>query len=289
MAYPQWLRKPAPDRKILESMESLLQGHSLNTVCREANCPNVGECFGNRTATFMILGTICTRNCPFCNVGEGQPGPPHPEEPHRLAEAAAKLGLEHVVVTSVTRDDLEDGGAEQFAQTVDAIRQRLPGATVEVLIPDFGGDIRALEQVLERGPEVLAHNLETVKSLYPRVRPRADYARSLDLLSRVTDRTPHLIRKSGLMLGLGETEEEVLVALQDLKSRGVTVVTLGQYLRPSAAHLPVREFVPPERFIWWQERAYNLGFDFVASGPFVRSSYQAAVAVEALKDGNPKP
>ncbi len=278
-----WLTLPAPDREVLARMGKLLRELRLHTVCESALCPNIGKCFGRGTATFMILGDVCTRGCRFCSVGKGKPAPPDPEEPERVAEAARRLGLRHVVITSVTRDDLPDGEASHFAATIEAVRHRLPGATVEVLIPDFGGSLEALEQVIAAGPEVINHNLETVPRLYPRVRPRADYQRSLGILAWVKRQAPWVITKSGLMVGLGERPEEVENALVDLRRAGCDVVTLGQYLRPSKRELPVAEFIPPERFEEYRRLGEKLGFLAVVAGPLVRSSYRAEAVVSSLK------
>jgi|UniRef100_A0A7V3YI57 lipoic acid synthetase len=272
---PSWIRRRFPPQEEWERVERLLRSLSLHTVCESARCPNLGECFRRGTATFLILGDTCTRSCRFCAVKKGIPLPPDPEEPRRVAEAARTLNLRHVVVTSVTRDDLPDGGAEHFAKTIQAIRECLPQATVEVLVPDFQGSAEALEVVLAACPDVLNHNVETVPRLYPLVRPQADYARSLELLRRTKVRYPGILVKSGLMVGLGETQKEVEAVLWDLKEVGCDVVTIGQYLRPTAWHLPVAAYVPPEVFAYYREYALRLGFRGVASGPFVRSSYRA--------------
>jgi len=274
---PPWLRKRLPSGPGYENVKRLLQKGCLHTVCEEAHCPNLWECFSHNTATFMILGDTCTRNCRFCAVTHGAPLPPDPEEPWRVAEAARELGLRHVVVTSVTRDDLPDGGAGHFARTVGALKERITGVTVEVLIPDFEGREVDLGTVLDAGPHVLNHNVETVERLYPRVRPEAGYARSLELLQRVGELSGGKIpAKSGIMLGLGETAPELRAALSDLRASGCTMLTLGQYLQPSRRHLPVERYIPPEEFDRWREEALEMGFERVASGPFVRSSYHAA-------------
>jgi lipoyl synthase len=234
------------------------------------------ECFGKGTATFLILGDRCTRDCRFCNVVHGHPSPPDPAEPALVAEAAALLGLDYVVVTSVTRDDLRDGGASVFKETIKAIQERIPGVRVEVLIPDFQGSVAALEDVLSAKPDVVNHNIETVPSLYPSVRPEAIYRRSLDLLENVYHRAPATPVKSGMMLGLGESEKEVAETLMDIAATGCSLLTLGQYLQPSRRHLPVAEFLTPEKFLSWKHEAVKMGFKGVASGPFVRSSYHAS-------------
>jgi lipoic acid synthetase len=281
---PEWLRAKTPKRPELEKLGRELAGRGLHTVCQSARCPNVGECFGQGTATFMILGDCCTRNCGFCAVGHGCPAPPDPEEPRRVAEAAQLLGLHYVVVTSVTRDDLPDGGAGHFARTIQAIRELLPGSRVEVLIPDFGGDESALQVVMEAAPEVLNHNVETTPRLYATVRPQADYRRSLELLRRAGQMRPESLTKSGFMLGLGETSEEVEALLRDLRAAGVGAVTIGQYLQPTREHLPVVEYVPPAVFEAYANTARRLGFDYVMSGPLVRSSYHAGELVAGGKN-----
>ena len=252
-------------------------------MCQEARCPNLWECFSRRTATFLIMGPCCTRNCRFCAVDHGPSGPPDPEEPARVAEAAQNMGLGYVVITSVTRDDLPDGGASLFAKTIKEIRKRTPDAFVEVLTPDFQGNTGALQTVVEAHPDVLNHNLETVPRLYPLVRPKAVYRRSLELLKRTKQYDPTIPTKSGLMLGLGESSEEVKKTLQDLLDAGCSILTLGQYLQPSREHLQVDRFIHPEEFDHWKETALKVGFSEVASGPFVRSSYHAKELYQALR------
>jgi lipoic acid synthetase len=256
-------------------MRRLVTEQRLHTVCFSAACPNLGECWSRRTATFMIGGNHCTRRCGFCDVATARPLPLDPSEPERVAEAVARLGLLFAVVTCVARDDLADGGAGQMAATVRAIRARCPGTGVEVLISDYGGDEAALRLVLDACPDVLNHNLETVERLQRRVRPAASYARSLGVLRRARELRPALPTKSGLMLGLGEEADEVRSALRDLRGVGVGLLTLGQYLRPSPEHLPVERFAPPEEFDAWAAEAHALGFEEVAAGPLVRSSYRA--------------
>lgn len=275
LAKPGWLRKKLPTGPEFEQIRSLLKEGNLHTVCQEARCPNQWECFSCRTATFLIMGPRCTRNCRFCAVDHGPLEAPDPEEPARVAEAALKLGLLHVVVTSVTRDDLPDGGASFFAQTITRIRERSPQSRVEVLIPDFQGDGEALRKVIEAGPDVLNHNIETVPRLYPFVRPGADYRRSLTLLRQAKDCNPARVTKSGLMLGLGERAEEIRQTFRDLLDAGCSMLTLGQYLQPTPDHLAVERYVPPEEFELWRDEALRSGFARVASGPFVRSSYHA--------------
>ena len=271
---PTWFRQPLPSGASGERVKQLLGQHGLHTVCEGAKCPNRAACWHESAAAFLILGGACTRACRFCAIPRAaQPAPPDPGEPARLAEAAAALGLRHVVVTSVTRDDLADGGAAHFAATIRALRARLPGATVEVLIPDFRGDASALDTVLAEKPDILNHNLETVERLQPAIRPQADYQRSLTVLRRAARQGART--KSGLMLGLGETDSEVFAALRDLRRAGVEMLTLGQYLAPSPAHHPVARYVPPADFERWRADALALGFASVAAGPQVRSSYHA--------------
>jgi lipoic acid synthetase len=274
---PTWLRQrlsPQAESAVAR-LGNLLDQFGLHTVCQEALCPNIAECFDRGTATFMILGDTCTRSCRFCAVGHSRPAPPDPGEPARVAEAASQLGLGHVVITSVTRDDLPDGGAGHFAATIGAVRSRLPEAAVEVLIPDFRGSRAALETVLAAEPEVLNHNLETVVRLYRQVRPQADYRRSLGVLAWAKSQVPKLVTKSGLMLGLGERTGEVLRALYDLRQARCDLLTLGQYLQPTDRQLPVERFVPPAEFASYQAKAETLGFRGVATGPLVRSSHRA--------------
>ncbi len=272
---PSWLRRKLPSGPQYEQIRAMIDKGQLHTVCQEANCPNQFECFSARTATFLILGATCTRNCRFCNIEDGRPGPVDADEPRRVADAAARMNLRYVVVTSVTRDDLEDGGAGHFAATIGALREKIPGVQVEVLIPDFQGARSSLETVLAARPDVLNHNMETVRRLYPDVRPQADYDRSLALLSHVTRTDPAIPAKSGIMLGLGETEEEVRQTIADVYRTGCRMLTIGQYLQPTPRHLPVVDFIPPEEFERWRQFALKTGFNKVASGPFVRSSYHA--------------
>lgn len=257
----------------------LVRQLGLHTVCESAACPNIGECWNQRTATFMILGNVCTRRCGFCAVLKGPPLPVDYDEPRRVAEAVARLRLRHAVITSVNRDDRKDGGAELFALTIRAIRERVPECRVEVLVPDFQGSHAAVDLVLEARPDVFNHNVETVPRLYRQVRLGARYERSLDILAYARRRCPDLVTKSGLMLGLGETTEEVLAVMRDLAERDVNVLTLGQYLSPSPAHLPVARFVPPEEFAELAEAGRRMGFRRVIAGPLVRSSYHAAEAL----------
>ncbi len=280
---PDWLIPTRPKGPELARLGRKLEGMGVHTVCQSAKCPNLGECFGRGNATFMILGDMCTRDCRFCAVEHGRPVPVDPAEPQRVAAAAAMLELSHVVVTSVTRDDLPDGGAGHFAATIRAVRELLPGAGVEVLVPDFGGSREALEIVMAAGPDVLNHNVETVPRLYPRARPRADYERSLDLLRQARKLAASALVKSGLMVGLGEREAEVLVLLRDLGRAGVDAVTIGQYLQPSKSHLAVERYVRLEEFSRYQCAARDIGFAQVLSGPLVRSSYHAAELAETRR------
>ena len=276
MKLPPWLTKRYSCSPVVRETREVLRGLSLNTVCQEACCPNVNECYSRKTATFMILGTRCTRGCRFCAVDKGQPHSIDATEPERVAAAVRDLGLSYVVVTSVTRDDLPDGGAEHFARTIGAIRSACGASTrVEVLVPDFGGEAASLATVLAAHPFVLNHNVETVLRLYPDVRPEADYRRSLELLARSKSLSPGGHTKSGFMVGLGETAEEVRVVLGDLRATGCDIVTIGQYLRPSSWHLEVQEYITPAMFREYEQLAYDIGFLYVAAGPFVRSSYMA--------------
>jgi len=276
MRLPAWARKPGPLAPGARPLRVLLREKALNTVCEEARCPNLGECFSRGTATFMLLGDRCTRRCGYCSVGTAKPLPPEPAEPERVAAAAARMQLRYVVLTSVNRDDLPDGGAAHFAATVRAVRAALPGAAVEVLTPDFRGDRRALAAVLESAPEVFNHNIETVPRLFPHLRPQGRYDLSLDVLRAARDVRPGQATKSGLMVGLGETPDEVRAVLGDLRERAlVDTVTIGQYLRPTRRHEPVHRYYRPEEFAELEREALALGFPTVYSGVFVRSSFNA--------------
>jgi lipoic acid synthetase len=277
---PKWLRAPAPSGENYHDLKQLIERLRLHTVCESAACPNVGECWNHRTATFMMLGNVCTRRCGFCAVQKGAPLPVDYDEPQRIAEAVAAMGLKFAVITSVNRDDREDGGAELFAMVIRAIRDRVPGCGVEVLVPDFQGSHRAVETVMEAGPDVLNHNTETVPRLYRQVRLGARYDRSLDLLAYAKSLAPAIPTKSGLMLGLGERPDEVLAVIRDLRAHHVDVLTLGQYLRPSPKHLPIVRYVPPAEFDDFRRAGMEMGFTHVESGPLVRSSYHAADALE---------
>jgi len=272
---PDWLRRRLPTGSAFEKVKGMIGRDRLHTVCQEAKCPNIWECFSHHTATFLIMGSKCTRNCRFCSVPEGDLEPPDPAEPARVTRVSREMGLKYVVITSVTRDDLADGGAGIFAETIKEIRNQIPDACVEVLIPDFQGNKEALFTVLHAKPDVLNHNIETVARLYPRVRPQANYHRSLQLIQRARESNPDLPTKSGLMLGLGEYSDEIEMTLEDMRQAGCRILTLGQYLQPSRNHLAVERFIPPEEFEAWREKALKLGFAEVASGPFVRSSYHA--------------
>jgi len=280
---PNWIRVKIPAAGPMRRVESILQSLSLNTVCTSALCPNRGDCFSRGIATFMILGSICTRNCPFCAVSKGKPNPVDESEPERIAEAVKRLGLKHVVITSVDRDDLVDKGAGHFAATVKAIRRSKPDVTIELLVPDFCGSKDAIDAVLESKPNVINHNLETVRRLHNVMKPRSDYYRSLWLLKYVKEAAPDILTKSGLMVGLGETDEEVLEAMSDIRATGCDVITIGQYLKPPNSRLDVKRYVTPETFARFKEAAKRMGFAYVASAPLVRSSYNAAEVYEYLR------
>jgi lipoic acid synthetase len=274
---PPWIRVRAasPNSRFYE-IKDILRAQSLHTVCEEASCPNIAECFGKGTATFMILGDICTRRCPFCDVAHGRPLAPDAEEPRHLAETICRLNLSYVVITSVDRDDLKDGGARHFVECISAIRKTSPRTTLEILVPDFRGRMeRALEILAAAPPDVLNHNLETVPRLYRRARPGGDYAHSLELLRQFKSLHPALPTKSGLMVGLGESDEEIVQVMRDLRANDVDMLTIGQYLQPSPHHLPVERYVEPDAFRFFQGEAENLGFKHAAIGPMVRSSYHA--------------
>ncbi|MCX5749975.1 MAG: lipoyl synthase [Candidatus Saganbacteria bacterium] len=275
---PQWLIKRTPKSQNIREIHSLLDDDSVHTVCESAKCPNIGECYLNRTVTFMILGNICTRNCGFCAVSHGHASPPDEDEPKKVADAAKRLGLKYVVITSVTRDDLEDGGADQFVRTIREIRSLLPGTKIEVLVPDFKGNEGCIGKIIDIKPNIINHNLETVKRLYPAVRSQADYGRSLSLLRAVKDRDPSLYTKSGIMLGLGETKEEVIALMEDLREVDCDILTIGQYLQPSKEQVEVLEYIKPSDFDDYKDIGERMGFKKVFSGPFVRSSYKASEA-----------
>ncbi len=273
---PEWIRMKVPDSTRFQEIRQILRDNKLHTVCEEAACPNIGECFSGGTATFMILGDLCTRRCPFCDVAHGKPLPPDAQEPENLARSIAKMRLKYVVITSVDRDDLRDGGAGHFAACISAVRAASPHVRIETLVPDFRGRLQPALQALSAAvPDVMNHNLETVPRLYKAARPGADYLHSLTLLKEFKAAHPDISTKSGLMLGLGETDEEILEVMHDLRAHDVEMLTLGQYLQPSAHHLPVMRFVPPDRFAWFEQQALAMGFSHAACGPMVRSSYHA--------------
>jgi lipoic acid synthetase len=280
---PEWIRMKVPDSARFQEIKKVLRENNLHTVCEEASCPNIGECFSGGTATFMILGDICTRRCPFCDVAHGKPLPPDVNEPENLARTIAQMGLKYVVITSVDRDDLKDGGAQHFVDCIQAIRLQSPHIKIEILVPDFRGRLDiALEILRKAPPDVMNHNLETVPRLYKQARPGSDYQNSLNLLKVFSDMYPHIPTKSGLMLGLGETDEEILAVMQDLRHHQVNMLTLGQYLQPSVHHLPVMRYVEPATFAHLKTLADNMGFENAASGPMVRSSYHADLQAHAV-------
>jgi lipoyl synthase len=273
---PDWIRVRAGGNARFHEVKQALRDHNLHTVCEEASCPNIGECFGKGTATFMILGDLCTRRCPFCDVAHGRPQPPDADEPRNLALTIRDMGLNYVVITSVDRDDLRDGGAGHFADCIRAVREHSPGTTIEVLVPDFRGRLeKALDALAAAPPDVMNHNLETVPRLYKQARPGADYANSLNLLKAFKQRHPTVATKSGLMVGLGKTDEEILAVMRDLRAHDVDMLTIGQYLQPSTGHLPVLRYVEPARFKDFEREAVAMGFRHAACGPLVRSSYHA--------------
>ena len=273
---PEWIRMKVPDSARFQEIKQVLRENNLHTVCEEASCPNIGECFSGGTATFMILGDICTRRCPFCDVAHGKPLPPDVNEPANLARTIAQMQLKYVVITSVDRDDLKDGGAQHFVDCIQAVRKASPAIKIEILVPDFRGRLEVAMHILKNAPpDVMNHNLETVPRLYKQARPGSDYQNSLNLLKAFGEMYPHIPTKSGLMLGLGETDDEILQVMQDLRAHGVSMLTLGQYLQPSIHHLPVMRYVEPAIFNDLKLKADALGFNNAASGPMVRSSYHA--------------
>ena len=280
---PEWIRVRAATSPRFTEIKRILREHNLHTVCEEASCPNIGECFGKGTATFMIMGDICTRRCPFCDVGHGRPRPLDADEPANLATTIAALALAYVVITSVDRDDLRDGGAQHFIDCIRAVREHSPATQIEVLVPDFRGRMERALAILETAPpDVMNHNLETVPRLYRQARPGSDYAHSLALLREFKARVPGVPTKSGLMVGLGETDDEILATLRDMRAHGIDMLTIGQYLQPSAAHLPVTRYVPPATFAMFEREAYALGFRHAAVGALVRSSYHADRQAEGV-------
>ena len=280
---PEWIRMKVPDSVRFQEIKKVLRENNLHTVCEEASCPNIGECFSGGTATFMILGDICTRRCPFCDVAHGKPLPPDAHEPANLAKTIAQMRLNYVVITSVDRDDLKDGGAQHFVDCIQAVRAASPNIKIEILVPDFRGRLHvALKILKDAPPDVMNHNLETVPRLYKQARPGSDYQNSLNLLKNFSEMYPHIPTKSGLMLGLGETDDEILAVMQDLRAHKVSMLTLGQYLQPSVHHLPVMRYVEPAIFENFKQKADSMGFNNAASGPMVRSSYHADVQAAHL-------
>ncbi|HZK35211.1 MAG TPA: lipoyl synthase [Bacillota bacterium] len=286
MAKPEWLRIKARNTDEAMQVRAMLRRLSLHTVCQEAACPNLIECFGRKTATFMILGSKCTRNCSFCNVTKAEPEPLDHQEPEKVAQATSELGLKHLVITSVTRDDLSDGGAGHFASVIRAVQRACPDTVIEVLIPDFKGEESALLTIVEAGPHIINHNVETIPRLYPTVRPMAIYERSLELLKNVKQMDKDIHTKSGIMVGLGEEYDEVLCVMGDLVAVGCDLLTIGQYLAPSRDHHPVIEYIHPDLFEAYKRDGLRLGFKYIASGPLVRSSYHADRANETLMDSD---
>lgn len=284
--FPDWIRRQWPSGEAHQEVKSLLEGLNLHTVCQSAHCPNQGECWSRRTATFLVLGNVCTRNCAFCGVSHGQPGPVEVREPENVAAAVARLGIKHAVITSVTRDDLDDGGAGHIARTVTAVKENNRETTVEVLVPDFCGDADAIAGVVASGPEVFGHNVETVERLHPSLRDRRySYQRSLEVLRVARGLKPDGFVKSALMLGCGETETDVLGTLRDLRSAGCDAVAMGQYLRPGPGNGPVAEFVAPDQFKLYEQAAREMGFAFAVAGPFVRSSYRSEDLLASVPAG----
>ena len=280
---PDWIRMKVPDSARFQEIKKILRENNLHTVCEEASCPNIGECFSGGTATFMILGDICTRRCPFCDVAHGKPLPPDVNEPANLARTIAQMKLKYVVITSVDRDDLKDGGAQHFVDCIHAVRQASPNIKIEILVPDFRGRLEVALHILKNAPpDVMNHNLETVPRLYKQARPGSDYQNSLNLLKLFSEMYPNIPTKSGLMLGLGETDDEILTVMQDLRAHNVSMLTLGQYLQPSVHHLPVMRYVEPATFEMFKLRADIMGFNNAASGPMVRSSYHADAQAQLI-------
>ena len=286
MKIPEWIKEGLKERGKSKDLLHFLKSKGITTICEEAQCPNIGKCFRKKTATFLIMGSVCTRNCRFCAVKSGIPEPLDKNEPERIAEMVRVLAIKHCVITSVTRDDLKDGGAEHFVKVIEAVRGKNPGVSIEVLIPDFKGDNDALDRIIEVKPEVINHNIETIKRLYNAVRPQANYERSLSLLARVKEQSDEIVVKSGMMVGLGEKENEVYKAMDDLIKAGVQLFTIGQYLRPTRLHHTINRYVTPAEFTRYKETGLMKGFLGVASGPFVRSSYEAKKLYEEVKRKN---
>lgn len=283
---PEWLKKRITNVENIEETVELLRKLSLNTVCEGADCPNISECFGKNTATFMIMGEVCTRNCRFCAVDNGKPRKLDSKEPENIGKACRELGLKHIVITSVTRDDLEDSGAGHYAETVNQIRKLNPYATIELLIPDLKGDWESLEVILDAKPDILNHNMETVQRLYEEVRPEAVYERSLELLKKVKEYDNRIFTKSGIMLGLGEEESEVLQVMEDLRKIDCDILTIGQYLQPSEGHILLKEYIHPDKFKEYEKLGLEKGFKYVSSGPFVRSSFNASLGMEEVRSND---
>jgi len=283
---PRWIRVRAPETESYHWLKRLMRAKELHTVCEEAHCPNMGECWGNRTATFLILGDTCTRNCRFCDVQTGRPGPLDPEEAEHVAQAVQAMDLKHAVITSVDRDDLPDGGASVFAAVIRRIRELQPGCTVEVLIPDFRGELEPLRTVMDERPEILNHNVETVPRLFRTIQPQCRYQWSLDVLRNAKELWPEAVTKSGIMVGLGETVDEVLNVMHDLRRIDVDILTVGQYLQPSREHAPIVRYYEPDEFEMFKERGYEMGFRWVESAPLVRSSYNAEAQARTLWKGS---
>lgn len=279
---PRWLKVQAPTGETYRNIKRLMRSKSLHTICEEAHCPNIGECWGHGTATFLILGDICTRSCRFCDVTTGRPEPIDWEEPERVAQAVQAMGLRHVVITSVNRDEREDGGAPIFAQCIERIRELQPGCTVEVLIPDFKGDVNALKIVMDARPDILNHNVETVKRLFRDIQPQDHYEWAISTLTNAKKLWPQAVTKSGIMVGLGETFEEVVEVMRDLREIDVDILTIGQYLQPSRQHIPIDRYYTPEEFEEFERLGLEMGFKWVESGPLVRSSYNAEAQARAL-------
>jgi len=275
---PEWLRIGRMDREKIKEVQQLLRKLGLHTVCEESMCPNIGKCFEKKTATFLVMGDVCTRDCKFCDIKFGKPNPLDPEEPNHIVEATKKLGLKHVVVTSVTRDDLKDGGAAHFAEITKKLKEYDPKLVIELLIPDLKGKERDIRTVVESKPDIINHNVEVVPRLFRKVTPQSNYKTSLSLLKQVKEMNPEIHTKSGLMVGLGETKEEVIEVMKDLREINCDILTIGQYLKPPSSDLEIEEFVHPDLFKEYEETAYELGFEFVASAPFVRSSFNAEEA-----------
>ncbi len=281
--HPDWLKVPMAGGKTYNQLKKQFRKAKLHTICEEAKCPNLAECFENGTATFLILGDTCTRNCQYCHVSHGTPQPVDPDEPQHVADSITALKLKHAVITSVTRDDLSDGGAHHFHQSIKAIKTQNPDTTIEVLIPDFNGDTKALHKVLSARPDVLNHNIEVVNTLFPNLRPQGDYQQSLQVLASSKKMAPTIPTKSGLMIGFGETKKQIETVMDDLRNRAVDFLTIGQYLQPSSAHVPVKKYYTPKEFNSLKQMALKKGFTHVESGPLVRSSYHAEQALQHYK------